>query len=1116
MFSVLQPLKGIAEWAPKVSALAESWPALALGGGLGFIAARWLPPGKRPRGDEKKSATLDRAAAPEPVSAAEAPTGGTARPASEYEYNYFISYNKSQKENAALVADLLHKEGQKYWVQLYDSKRSDELEHKIHEAITKSRHFIALLCQDYIPAESWTEKERRWFEEDRRSHPHGERKLIVLKCDDMPDADIPPDFKKVYYGTLSGKSENAKKAEILLTLSGRSEKDRPLHDYFDPEIRPAEGFVGRQREIGEMARHFFPEGAEDPRIARKAAPPLGPRRALLHAGPGFGKTSLARKFAHQHGRWFSAAYWLPSENSATLLDAIVRKLQAPRAKMASEGATMETALQVLQARFGGVEAPYLLIFDNVDPESQQTVEALIASLPPSVRVISTARSRDWDAIAKRIELRKLERDDGAALLRKRADRENDDVEGSLSLAVTLAGWPLALSHAGAFCKQSQETFSEYEQRYKHRLEEAPEGIDYEHGPVHITVKLGLDYAIRDRSAARGDVQRLADLLSYCSAERIPKSLYSQAVADEHSLNSAVRLLKEQALVQQDVMFAGELTLSMHRAVQQVIRRDADTEGRSASVVDRLVPFLYGELASEKEGTAAGKDLRHRKYFPHLLQALPELDAPDFRGNETSNILDDVAKLIVLALTRQFEAESKGSPEEPYPEQLPGLLGCFYEVNPLGEPLALLLERLHATPENWRKFRDACLDSQNYVLRFALADALAPAVEAGLYDFSEVTRLLDRESKLNHFELGGYALKGLYSNPDAPRPIDSCLLGRLAEHKCYPGRSILGDLLLNLVNQKRDVKQLLPPHEGENARFWQPIWDFVSYDVNAIRAAEYANSGETPPDSESKEVKDEYAYRSQLEAWRGELREELGGDPSIAAILDKYFEIGAHKALIENAEDSFKELDKSGKLLPMLRLLFGHPLWSVAETAASVAASLLSKAKANRETAEVRGYVEIIESLFDQQLPWRVRYGAMEAAFQIRLNDEPKHATFFKGVKDFRFYDDQSSKMRGLCAENLLSIILNASDKQRAAFESLFEPEIRRWLVDEDCWVLEHVYRYFHALHLRNANLDGFMSGPRSPLVAGLDKWWTQDRETFLEHIETKKEEQIRLRRCEIR
>ena len=51
---------------------------------------------------------------------------------------------------------------------------------------------------------------------------------------------------------------------------------------------------------------------------------------------------------------------------------------------------------------------------------------------------------------------------------------------------------------------------------------------------------------------------------------------------------------------------------------------------------------------------------------------------------------------------------------------------------------------------------------------------------------------------------------------------------------------------------------------------------------------------------------------------------------------------------------------------------------------------------------------------------------METAFQTRLDEEPKHATFFKGVKDFRFFEGKSSKMRGLCAGKLLSILLNAS------------------------------------------------------------------------------------------
>ena len=538
---------------------------------------------------------------------------------------------------------------------------------------------------------------------------------------------------------------------------------------------------------------------------------------------------------------------------------------------------------MLQARFGGVEAPYLLIFDNVDPESQQTVEALAERLPPSVRVISTARSRDWDAIAKRIELRKLDRDDGAALLRKRADRENDDINGSLSLAITLAGWPLALSHAGAFCKQSQETFSEYEQRYKHRLEEAPEGIDYERGAVHTTVKLGLDYAAGDTGAAPGDVQRLADFLSYCSADRIPRSLYSQAIADAHSLNSAVRALKEVALVQQDVMFADELTLSMHRLVQQTIRleADADATGRSRAVIDRLLPFLYEQLKDINEegegaGTGTGGELRLTKYFPHLLQALRELDAPHFRGSETSDILDEVAKLVVLRLTRQYGAGSDSAAEEAYPEGLPALLGCFYEIDPLDAPLKIFIERLHRRPDDWHKFRDECLDTQNYVLRFALAKALAAALEAKppLFDRSEVRQLVEHPASLNHFELGGYVLKSLYSNPDNFAEIDPSLLGRLAAHRCYPGRSILGDLLLNLVYQKRDVQRCCRRTKPATAAFGNSIWDFTATMRTQSARRIIATRARPPRPAKVKKLKVEYAYLLQLETWRDELREQL--------------------------------------------------------------------------------------------------------------------------------------------------------------------------------------------------------------------------------------------------
>ncbi len=475
---------------------------------------------------------------------------------------------------------------------------------------------------------------------------------------------------------------------------------------------------------------------------------------------------------------------------------------------------------------------------------------------------------------------------------------------------------------------------------------------------------------------------------------------------------------------------------MHRLVQRIIRDDADANGRSPAVVGALVPFLYKELHDiDEKGAGPDVELRFNKYFPHLLQALPELDAPDFRGEEISDILDDLAKLVVLALKRQYAARTPSAAEtaqpakggaqsrsaaEAYPERLPGLLGCFYEVDPLGEPLDFVLDRLEKK-EDWRDFRDACLKAQNYVLRFALADALAERLypESPVYDLGELTDLLNHR-ELNHFELGGYALKSYYSHPGFDENgIVSGNLSRLANHPCYPGRSILGDLLLNLVYQKkrqRDVEELLP-RGGDNARFWEPIWDFVSYDVNAIRAAAYRNRGEKPAESEAEDVKAEYIYLLRLEAWQEELGKLFRNEPVVAGIVNDYFFIGSDTKRLERAAAQFEALPMSEKLLPLFRLLFGHPLWSVAEWAASVFAARLREAK-KHEPEMARAHIRIIEALFERDLPWRVRYGAMETAFQIRLDEEPKHETFFNGVRLF-YYDPISKISRAVRREPAL-------------------------------------------------------------------------------------------------
>ena len=944
----------------------------------------------------------------------------------------------------------------------------------------------------------------------------------------------------------------------------RKVRNARVFDGVPPRIK----FIGRKDELDKIHSHFFQSGQTTT---------SGSRRVLIHARGGFGKSSLAGEYAHEYRANFKVVYWIDSDQAEKIKERIGK----------ITGKTVETpeeAAKALKLKFEKRETPSLLIFDNVERPSDEPVSkdgersidgdrpatdeiegstekwvlALVKDLPSHVRVISTSRSSDWDKghSTKAIPLEELKPEEAVRLLREELGKTTEGDEeglndGSRALAEALGFHPFQLKLAARTCAGST-TFDKYkEERDKHLLKE--------NAPFLIITRMSLTKAAKIIKQERGnedDVKKLAYFLSYCSPDRIPCSLFENAIEGKQyhladaalhkaglienvSLRDRDGSVKMHRLVQWVLRQAGLIenvslrdrdgSVKMHRLVQRVLRHEAEREGRSGEVFDRLVPSLYIQLSDDSEARRAreargGSKPDFDKYFPHLLQILPELSGRVFRGSKNSKLLDELAKLIVLALERRYRSE-----QEAYPTGMPDLLGCFYEVEPLKAPLEFLLQRIasNGRRRDWVDFRDACLNKENYVLRYALADALASAVrDKELCQFYErlieVNELVsDPNPTLNKFELGGYALKSILSKPKQFKQDDKHLLTRLAAHPCYPGRSILGDLFLNLVYQKDPVHDLLP-EEGDNNRFWTPKWDFVSYDVNAIRAAEYWNKGEEPPKDADQEIKKEYEYLGQLKTWQNKARAlyksgnrfvrllrflHALGKPKhgVEGIVEKYFRIGVETETITEAEDEFAILADSEKLELLLQLLFGHPLWSVAESAASVVAALVHKARTPEE-AEV--YIALIRQLFASP-HWRVRYGAMETAFQIRLDEKPeantllegKAKTFFDGVK--MFHNDPVSKLRGLCAENLFAIMLNASDKDREKCEAEFDKEIRFWLKDEDCWVLEHIFRYFHELRAREVGMSRFKGAGLSVLVDGLDDPWG-NREKFLTRIDGKK------------
>lgn len=871
----------------------------------------------------------------------------------------------------------------------------------------------------------------------------------------------------------------------------------------DPDIPvPRSDWVRRDGDLDKVRQYFFPTRADDPATAGRA------RLVLVHAHGGFGKSTLAAYFARKFADRFAEVWWISSEFGSDLM------------------------MKLSEVDFQPKKKPVLYVFDNVSEETKINVAKRVGKLPPNACVLITSRTADWLPSARQVELRGLDVPAAAEFLRKLA--QSDDIDGSERLARALGGQPLVLVQAGTRCRQSNLSFHEYWKDIDRNLQQAsPPDAEYDK-TEYAVVKESLDHIAGSKAATR-----LADFLAYCAADRIPRSLYRQAINDPDptSLNDAVQALRDVALVSNANAFQdGESALSMHRVVQMVIRYEVKGNDPEcgAEVISYLLTFLYDLLLSTK---AANKDLSFSKYLPHLLQVLRHLEEPAFRGSDKGDILDAAVEQVVLHLATVMEAATddvKDDMIKEYVPDLPRLIGRFYQVAPLCKLLNVLLQRIQVPSILWRDFRDECLAADNYVLRYALADALAGRAQSNALGrtMREIEDLLTQPKTLNHFELGGYALKSVYSEMadkgflsrlvegllasvrrTRDTRVDTALLSCLANHVCYPGRSILGDLMLNLAHQGKSPRRLLPPEEGQNDRFWRPTWDFVDYDVNAIYAAEHLNS-KTPLPAKAEL---EYHYLRQLKAWRAELVSRLEDVPDVCDIVQDYFAIGTKpdKITAKSAKLQFRKLANAefrgrepSLFSDALRLLFGHPLWSVAEAAASVIAELVREAAKDGREQEKKAYLDAIESLFDEP-HWRVRYGAMEAAYQIRLDETVTMTTFAKGVK--LFYNDRVSKLRGLCAENLFSVMLNASDQRRKRWETEFDDQIRHWLRDEDCWVLDHIHRYFHTLHLRGATAPILTNAECSQLFEGLDDWWRYDREAFLKHIETRKNRLVEMR-----
>jgi TIR domain len=442
----------------------------------------------------------------------------------------------------------------------------------------------------------------------------------------------------------------------------------------------------------------------------------------------------------------------------------------------------------------------------------------------------------------------------------------------------------------------------------------------------------------------------------------------------------------------------------------------------------------------------------------------------------------------------------------FTEAVINLVLSFYQVEPLNAPLRLVIERYRRVAKSddpelakWDAILNRLLSADNYVLRYVLSDVLAASLENDdpPVSVAVIETYLDHPD-INRRELAAYTFCNLYGR-DADR-IDGRILERLATSPDYGPRSALGGLLLNICHAQEGGRPRI-----DSGPFWQPLWEHNRLDIWDLQAARAFYRGETAiadPDAMTalQDLLSTEALRSNLAQ-----RDGIAGIDDIGQ-ADKFkfkMLITGFYQLGQDPEGSFTGVEHalltSPYLQEIMRLIFSHPLWSVAEMGASILADLAKEGTAKKAIVQA--------CLLDAN--WRVRFGAVETAY---LSAGADGIGLFDEVVR-KLFDDPNARVRALCAENLIAYLLDRPVRRRAQLlaDSEYGKIMARWVADDDCWVLEHIFRLFKWDDREGgACCEMFLGMGRSNLLEGLplNNWRNLERETFLSHIEQRRRAQV--------
>lgn len=377
-------------------------------------------------------------------------------------------------------------------------------------------------------------------------------------------------------------------------------------------------FVGRETEIESVGAALSEQGA-----------------AAVYGLGGVGKSALAREYAWRSRERYSVTWWLNSESEDGIIDGLlglgamfVRDLDKRPDRRAA-------ARHVVDAVLPGFEKPALLVFDNVEEESdlrtwlpRKGAHALITS---RYAVMAGMPTTALQAFPLETAIEYLQRES------TRSDLTEDDAR---AISEALGALPLALSHAAASLRTMRMlTPQRYLKHIAAHLNDAPAGVEY---PQSVFATFRTAIAQVEREAA-GALAALCFAASF-APDAIPDELFRQPVenyadglqpslsgsasvdlrslvADEVRLDGVLGALDRISLL---VYSESSRTYSIHRLVQLAARDLIAAEKRAwyecvVAVADAAFPE---STFPDEEYTTWPQRARLLHHMRAALDALP--------------------------------------------------------------------------------------------------------------------------------------------------------------------------------------------------------------------------------------------------------------------------------------------------------------------------------------------------------------------------------------------------------------------------------------------------------------------------------------------------------------